>query len=158
MNKRLKELMVRLTPEEQNGAILEVEIPEGIDLPNQTPPEILGEVRQALATRAVGEALARARQQAGLRAKDIANRLDVSAPRVAQVESSESNMTLATLLEHAQASGCEVEIVLRPHDRHLPLITAPLMGLKKTSTRKTRVLKPGSFDPVKSVRRLRDGK
>jgi hypothetical protein len=47
MNKRLKELMARLTPEERNGAILEVEVPEGIDLPNQSVQEILGEVYQA---------------------------------------------------------------------------------------------------------------
>lgn len=138
MSKRLKELMARLTPEERGGAILEVELPERTLLPTGSVQEMLGEIRQTLAARAVGEALTRARKQAGLRAKDIASRLEVSAPRVAQVESNEANMTLATLLEHAQASGCEVEIVLRPHDRHLPLITAPLMGFVKTGTRKIR--------------------
>lgn len=77
MNKRLQELMARLTPEEQNGAILEVEIPEGTDLPNQSAQEILGEVYQAFT---------------GIQRREI------------------------------------------------------------------RVLKPGGFDPVKSVRRLRDSK
>ncbi len=77
MSKRLKELMARLTPEECNGAILEVEIPEGTDLPNQSAQEILGEVYQAFT---------------GIQCREI------------------------------------------------------------------RVLKPGGFDPVKSVRRLRDGK
>ncbi len=47
MNKRLNELMARLVPEERNGPILEVEIPEGSDLPNQSVQEILGEVYQA---------------------------------------------------------------------------------------------------------------
>ena len=140
MSERLKELMARLTPEERNGAILEIELPEGTPIPGRSPQEMLGEVRQALAARAIGEALAKARQQAGLRAKDIAHLLDVSAPRVAQVESDEANITLSTLLEHAQASGCEVEIVLRPHDRHLPVITTPLMGLSRTSTRKIRAV------------------
>jgi Helix-turn-helix domain len=138
VSKRLEELMARLTPEERNGAILEVEVPEGTPLPSGSPREMLGVVREVLAVRAVGDALARARQQAGLRAKDIAERLDVSGPRVAQVESSEGNLTLATLLEHAQASGCEVEIVLRPRDPALPLIIAPLMGVMKTNSRKTR--------------------
>jgi transcriptional regulator with XRE-family HTH domain len=138
VSKRLDELMARLTPEERNGAILEVEVPEGTPLSGGSPRKMLGVVREALAVRAVGDALARARQQAGLRAKDIAERLDVSGPRVAQVESSEANLTLATLLEHAQASGCEVEIVLRPHDPALPLIIASLMGVAKTSSRKTR--------------------
>jgi hypothetical protein len=77
MSKRLKELLARLTLEERNGAILEVEVPEGIDLPNQSAQEILGEVYQAFT---------------GIQRREI------------------------------------------------------------------RVLKPGSFDPVKSVRRLRDGK
>jgi hypothetical protein len=77
MSKRLKELMTQLTPEEQNGAILEVKIPEGTDLPNQFAQEILGEVYQAFT---------------GIQRREI------------------------------------------------------------------RVLKPSGFDPVKSVRRLRDGK
>ncbi len=77
MSERLKELMARLTPEEQNGAILEVEIPGGTDLPNQSAQEILGEVHQAFT------------------------------------------------------------------------------GIQR---RKIRVVKPDGFDPVKSVRRLRDGK
>jgi transcriptional regulator with XRE-family HTH domain len=145
VNKRLKSLMARLTPEERNGAILEVDIPDATPFPNGSAQTMLGVVREALTVRAVGEALARARQQAGLRAKDIAERLEVSGPRVAQVESNDANLTLATLLEHAQASGCEVEIVLRPHDPSLPLITAPLLGMGRSTRRR------GPAEPVKRV-------
>jgi transcriptional regulator with XRE-family HTH domain len=143
VNKRLNTLMARLTQEERNGAILEVDIPDATPLPNASAQTMLGVVREALTVRAVGEALARARQQAGLRAKDIAERLEVSGPRVAQVESNEANLTLATLLEHAQASGCEVEIVLRPHDPSLPLITAPLLSMGRSTRRR------GPAEPVK---------
>ena len=34
---------------------------------------------------------------------------------------------LPTLLEHAAATGCDVEIILRPRDPRLPLVTAPLL-------------------------------
>jgi hypothetical protein len=44
MSKRLQELLARLTPEERDGAIFEVEIPEGTALPNQSPQEMLAEV------------------------------------------------------------------------------------------------------------------
>lgn len=136
VSKRSNELMSRLTPQERAGAIAEIELPAGMPIPRRPPQAMLGEVREALAVRAIGEALARARKQAGLQAKELAVKLEVSAPRVAQVEASDANLTLATVLEHAQASGCEVEIVLRPHDPKLPLITASLMGLAKSSSRR----------------------
>jgi transcriptional regulator with XRE-family HTH domain len=63
----------------------------------------------------------------------MASALDISPPRVTQIESDGANLTFATLLEHANASGCEVEIVLRPRDPKLPLITAPLTTFGKTA-------------------------
>jgi ribosome-binding protein aMBF1 (putative translation factor) len=126
MNQNLQALLDQLSPEERQGAILEVRVPKNTPIRTRTPQAMRDEVRQVIAARAVGEALAKARKQAGLKAKDVAVALEISAPRVAQVESLESNLTLSTLLEHAQAVGCEVEIVLRPHDPKLPLVTAAL--------------------------------
>jgi predicted XRE-type DNA-binding protein len=128
MNAELQALLDELTPEERAGKPLKVRVPKNTLLPSRSPGAIHNEVRAVIAARAVGDALARARKQAGLRAKDIAATLEISAPRVAQVESLEANLTLSTLLDHAQAAGCEVEIVLRPRDPHLPLVTAPLLG------------------------------
>ncbi len=126
MNQNLQALLDQLSPEERQGATLKVRVPKDTPIRTRTPQAMLGEVRQVIAARAVGEALAKARKQAGLKAKDVAAALEVSAPRVAQVESFEANLTLSTLLEHAQAVGCEVEIVLRPHDPKLPLVMAAL--------------------------------
>jgi predicted XRE-type DNA-binding protein len=103
--------------------------------PNQpeTKPERelrTADERPAVATSALAEALTRVRKQAGLRAKDIAAQLEVSAPRIAQVESEGSNITLATLLKYAEAAGCEVEIRLRPHDPSLPTVSTPLSSTK----------------------------
>jgi predicted XRE-type DNA-binding protein len=132
MSDKLQTLLDQLTPEERNGAILSVRVPKGTVIRTRSPRAMREEVRDVIATRAVGEALAKARKQAGLKAKDVAAMLEVSAPRVAQIESLEANLTLSTLLEHAAATGCEVEIVLRPRDPSLPLVTAPLAGAVKT--------------------------
>jgi transcriptional regulator with XRE-family HTH domain len=135
MSKRLQELLNRLTPAERAGEVLEIQVPDGTRVPGRAPEQILSEVRATLTTKAIGEALIQARKQAGLKAKDMAGALEISPPRVTQIESSGVNLTLATVLEHANASGCEVEIVLRPRDPKLPLITASLATLKKSSRR-----------------------
>jgi ribosome-binding protein aMBF1 (putative translation factor) len=132
MSDKLQSLLDQLTPEERNGAIFSVRIPKGTVIRTRSPRAMREAVRDVIATRAVGEALAKARKQAGLKAKDVATMLEVSAPRVAQIESLDANLTLSTLLEHAAAIGCEVEIVLRPRDPSLPLVTAPLAGAVKT--------------------------
>jgi ribosome-binding protein aMBF1 (putative translation factor) len=135
VNKELQNLLDQLTPEERAGKTLKVRVPKGTLIPSRTPRALHDEVRAVIAAKAVGEALAQARKQAGLRAKDVAGMLEVSAPRVAQVESSEANLTLSTLMEYASAADCEVEIVLRPRDPNLPLVTAPLSAVRKTSAR-----------------------
>jgi transcriptional regulator with XRE-family HTH domain len=138
MNQNLQALLDQLSPEERQGAILKVRVPKDTPIRTRTPQALRDEVRQVIAARAVGEALAKARKQAGLKAKDVAAALEVSAPRVAQVESFEANMTLSTLLEHAQAVGCEVEIVLRPLDPKLPLVRASKLQQGSRSTQGTR--------------------
>ena len=123
---RLQKLLEQLTPEERNGAILEVALPPGTKLKSRSTREIRAVVREAVVAKAVSEALAKARKQAGLKAKDVAQNLNISAPRVSQLESLESNPTLSTLLQHAHAVGCEVEIILRPRDPKLPLVITAL--------------------------------
>ena len=125
-NQHLQNLLEQLSPEERQGEILKIQLPADTVLHSRSPGKIHEAVRETVTARAVGEALARARKQAGLKAKEVAFSLDVSGPRVAQVESSSSNLTLSTLLEHAQAVDCEVEIVLRPRDPKLPLVMTSL--------------------------------
>lgn len=127
---RLEQLLAQLSPEEKAGKILRVKVPKGTVLRTRSPQAMLEEVRGAIATKALGEALVRARKQAGLKAKDVAEQLEVSAPRIAQVESDGANLTLGALVEYAQAVGCEVEVVLRPRDSKLPVVTAPLSVVK----------------------------
>jgi len=122
----LQNLLEQLLPEERQGQTLKVRLPADTSIRSRSPRAIGETVRETVTAQAVGEALARARKQAGLKAKEVAQTLEVSGPRVAQVESSDSNLTLSTLLEHAQAVGCEVEIVLRPRDPKLPLVMTSL--------------------------------
>lgn len=126
MKKKLQALLEQLSPEERQGATLQVRLPVDIPIQTRTPQVIREEVRQVIATRAVGEALAKARKQAKLKAKDVALALSISTPRVAQVESLEANLTLKTILDHAAAVGYEVEIVLRPQDPKLQQVTVHL--------------------------------
>jgi transcriptional regulator with XRE-family HTH domain len=138
MTKRLQELLHRLTPAERAGQTLEVEVPLGVRLPRRTPNQMLLEVQDTLTTKSIGEALTQARKQAGLKAKDMAQSLDVSPPRIAQIESEGANLTLATVLEHAHASDCEVELVLRPRNPKLPSVTAVLTAFDKPKGRTMR--------------------
>ncbi len=132
MSDKLQFLLEQLTPAERSGAVLSVRAP----LPRHTrsPKDLRDEVRDVIATKAVSEALVRARKQAGLKAKDVAAALEVSAPRVAQIEAQGANLMLSTLLEHAAATGCDVEIILRPRDPKLPLVTAPLLHSSRSGT------------------------
>jgi transcriptional regulator with XRE-family HTH domain len=63
-------------------------------------------------THAIHQALTTARRQAGLKAKDIAKNMNISAARVAQIETKPSNLTLETLIQYANAADYQVEIVL----------------------------------------------
>jgi ribosome-binding protein aMBF1 (putative translation factor) len=110
----LETLMAQLTPEEQSGAMLAVKVPKGTlkKLKTCAPKEILAEVQNAIVTQAIHEALTEARRQAGLKAKDIAKTMEISAARVAQIESKASNLTLETLIQYANAADYGVEIVL----------------------------------------------
>lgn len=128
---KLDKLLAQLSPEERAGKTLRVKVPKGTLARTRTPQEILEEVQGAVAAKALGEALTRARKQAGLRARDVAEQLEVSAPRIAQVEADGSNLTLGTLVEYAKAVGCEVEVVLRPRDPKLPAVTAPLKAVRR---------------------------
>jgi predicted XRE-type DNA-binding protein len=138
VNRDIHALLESLTPEERTGKTLKVRVPQGTPTPSR-PARALGDEAQAVvATRAVGEALSRARKQAGLKAKDVAAALKVSAPRIAQIESLESNPTLLSVVEHASAVGYEVEIVLRPRNPKLALVVAPLSATGKATARKQR--------------------
>ncbi len=118
--KTLENLLAALTPDEKNGMILEVYVPKDTLQKTRSPAAMLEETREIILTNAISQALKQVRRQAGLRSKDIAKALHLSAPRVTQIESQHSNLTLSTLLDHAQAANCDVEIILRPRDKKLP--------------------------------------
>ncbi len=61
-----------------------------------------------------GKLLADARRRAGLTQADLAKRLTVSQPAVAQLERSDSNPRLATLDRALRAAGVELVLTTRP--------------------------------------------
>lgn len=124
MRQNLQALLDQLSPEERQGATLKVRVPKDTPIRTRTPQTLQNEVRQVIAARAVGEALAKARKQAGLKAKDVAAALEVSAPRVAQVESLEANLTLMYYF----VKDSHKPIMLAPQVNKLPLAC---MGCEK---------------------------
>jgi ribosome-binding protein aMBF1 (putative translation factor) len=110
----LETLLTQLTPAEKAGAILSVRVPTGTTkkLKTRSPKEISREVQNALIAQAIHEALTTARKEAGLKAKDIARTMNISAARVAQIEAKPSNLTLETLIQYANAADYQVEIIL----------------------------------------------
>jgi DNA-binding XRE family transcriptional regulator len=124
--KILEQLLAQLSPTEKNGAILEIQVPKGTLQETRSPTAILEATREAVFSNAINQALKQIRQQAGLRSKDMAKALKVSPARVTQIESINNNITLETLVQHAQAANCEVEIILRPKDKNLPEIRTAL--------------------------------
>lgn len=55
--------------------------------------------------------LVRIRHRAKLSQKEIAKRLGVSQPRVAEIESMDNDPRLSTLIEYARAVGAEIRVV-----------------------------------------------
>jgi predicted XRE-type DNA-binding protein len=128
---KLQKLLAQLSPEEKAGQILKVKVPKGTLPTTRKPQTMIEEVQEAIAAKAMAEALTRVRKQAGLRAKDVAAELEVSAPRIAQMESEGTNLTLGSLVEYARAVDCEVEVVLRPRNPKLPMVVAPISMKKR---------------------------
>jgi DNA-binding XRE family transcriptional regulator len=124
--KKLEQLLATLSPEEKNGAILELDLSNTALPVGRSPKTMLKQTREIILSNAISQALKQIRQQAGLRSKDMAKVLQVSAARVTQIEAQNSNLTLETLLQHAQAANCDVEIVLRPKDKNLPEVRTAL--------------------------------
>ena len=127
--KKLEQLLATLEPAEKNGDILALSLPKGTLPTGRSPKVILEETRAIIVSNAISQALKQIRRQAGLRGKDIAKSLNVSAARVTQIESQNSNLTLETLMQHAQAANCEVEIILRPKNKNLPEVRTALPSL-----------------------------
>ncbi len=123
--KKIDQLLSQISSQE----ILEVRVPKGTLKPTRSARAILEQAGQVVITQAVHKALTQARKNAGLQAKDVAKQLQISAARVAQIENQPRNLTLETLVQHAQAIGYEVEIVLHPRQKNLPEVRAELGGI-----------------------------
>lgn len=69
------------------------------------------EFAKALAAEELRFQLLESRQRAGLTQEEIAKRLGVSQPRVAEIESMDNDPRLSTLIEYARAVGAEIRVV-----------------------------------------------
>jgi predicted XRE-type DNA-binding protein len=122
----LQAMLAQLTNDERSGAILSIDLPAGTLIQSYTASETANTLQTIIATKAIGTALAQARKQAGLRAKDIATSLSISPAQVAQIENQDNDFDIKTIVEHAQASGYDVELVLHPKKTDANSISAQL--------------------------------
>lgn len=65
---------------------------------------------------AIADALIKARSKIGLTQQDIAERLGITQPSVARIESGK-NISLKTLQRYANAIGCKVQLSIVPSRR-----------------------------------------
>jgi predicted XRE-type DNA-binding protein len=122
----LQAMLAQLTDDERNGAILSIDLPADTLIQSYTASETANTLQTIITAKAIGAALAQARKQAGLRAKDIATSLGISPAQVTQIENQDNNFDIKTIVEHAQASGYDVELVLRPKKTGANSISAQL--------------------------------
>ncbi|WP_075831027.1 hypothetical protein [Deinococcus marmoris] len=122
-----EERLVALLAQPEGAAPMPDSIPAGL-LQAITPDQLAGAVQSAIATQAAGEALHQARRQRELSLRQAGAASGRSAPRVKAIEGTDLDIHLGTVVEHAQALGYEVKLVLtavtggRPIEAHL---TAP---------------------------------
>lgn len=79
-----------------------------------------------VATQAAGSALFQARQQRQMSMRQAGQASGRSAPRVKAIEDTGTDITLSTIVEHAQALGYTTQLVLTPLDGNGPAILADL--------------------------------
>jgi|GEM_PF-3763382 len=80
-----------------------------IEDPSKTDPEF----RVEYEAEALRLALVRARQTKGMSQRDLADRLGVSQPRIAQVERGTRPMSMSFLLRYAAAVNARLEVLPR---------------------------------------------
>ena len=90
--------------------------PSGM-LSDSINPNQLGQVfQEALAVKTVGEMISAARAQRKMSARQVAEQISVSHPRVLAVEKSDVDLEIRTLVNYAEALGYDVQLSLKPRE------------------------------------------
>ena len=80
-------------------------------------PDQLGHAfQEVLAVKTVGKMIAAARAQRQMSARQVAERVNASHPRVLAVEKSGIDIEIRTLVNYAEALGYDVQLSLKPRD------------------------------------------
>lgn len=85
------------------------------------PRTVASDLTSALA----GDEIRRARLAARLTQADVANRLDLNASYVSNVEAGRVNLTLGQLARIADAIGCDLRVALAPIEITATSVTLP---------------------------------
>ena len=81
-----------------------------------SPNQLERTFQEALAVKTVGEMIATARAQRQMSARQVAERVNVSHPRVLAVEKSGVDIEIKTLVNYAKALGYDVQLSLKPRE------------------------------------------
>lgn len=93
-----------------------------------TPQQLQSLVTNMISTQAAGAALYQARQQREWSLRQAGEASGRSAPRIKAIEDTGTDINLGTVVEHAQALGYRVQLVLTPMDHRAATIQADLSG------------------------------
>ncbi len=95
-------------------------------LEDVTLSELTATVERIISTQAAGAALQKARQHRELSLRQAGQKSGRSAPRIKAIESTDVDIRLGTVVEHARALGYGVHLSLTPVDGLGPVIQADL--------------------------------